>query len=152
MKTTTAAIHVHVHHHDMEQHARSFNEGYETAMAQHLAPDMGTATDWLEEQKLKARTEGMRCVLEAAAQDAAGVIASGDVAECAAFVSGETGRTEAISGRDNLYEDPAGWLRDYAAQFKPDEFAAWHDEHPEQCPPCHPNFAYDYLQAFEESE
>ncbi len=42
MKTTAGAIHIHVHHHDMEQHARSFNEGYETAMAQYIAPDGGT--------------------------------------------------------------------------------------------------------------
>lgn len=45
-----AVIHV---AHDAEAHARSFNEGYETAMAQELADDPTTAQDWLD-AKLKA--------------------------------------------------------------------------------------------------
>jgi len=46
---------IHVHHHDIENHARSFNEGYETCMAQELADDPTTAQDWLDEKIREAR-------------------------------------------------------------------------------------------------
>ena len=51
---------VHVHHHDIENHAASFNEGYERAMAHQVAPDPTTAGDWLEEQLRKAKAEALR--------------------------------------------------------------------------------------------
>ena len=49
---------IHVHHHDIEHHARSFNEGYETAMAQELADDPATAQDWLDAKLAIAWDEG----------------------------------------------------------------------------------------------
>lgn len=49
---------------DMEQHARSFNEGYETAVAQGLADDPTLAGDWLAERD--ARIVGpLRAVVDA---------------------------------------------------------------------------------------
>lgn len=46
-----------------------------------------------------------------------GVIAGGDIAECAAPVEGEQGREACIESRDALYEDPAGWLRNQADEL-----------------------------------
>jgi hypothetical protein len=43
---------------DTETRARIWNEGYEAAMAQHLADDPSLADDWLNEQKAKAWDEG----------------------------------------------------------------------------------------------
>lgn len=48
---------IHVHHHDIEKHAESFNEGYETCMAQELADDPTTAQDWLDEKLRAAKAE-----------------------------------------------------------------------------------------------
>ena len=45
---------IHVHHHDIENHARSYNEGYETCMAQDLAADPTIAQDWLDEKLAEA--------------------------------------------------------------------------------------------------
>lgn len=45
---------IEVHHHDIEDHAASFNEGYEAAVAQHLADDPTTAQDWLDARLTKA--------------------------------------------------------------------------------------------------
>ena len=42
------------------------------------------------------------------------VISTGDVAESAAHVDGETGRAGAVSARDSLYEMPYKWVRNYA--------------------------------------
>ena len=42
------------------------------------------------------------------------VISTGDVAESAAHVDGEAGRTGAIDARDSLYEAPYEWVRSYA--------------------------------------
>lgn len=39
---------IHVHHHDIEAHARSYNEGYEAAVTQGLADDPAAADDWLQ--------------------------------------------------------------------------------------------------------
>ena len=41
-------------------------------------------------------------------------ISTGDVAESSAYVDGETGRAEAVSARDSLYEEPHEWVRSYA--------------------------------------
>jgi len=41
-------------------------------MAQHLAPDMGTATDWLEEQKARARHAALARLLAMAEAYATG--------------------------------------------------------------------------------
>lgn len=48
---------------DMEAYALAFNEGYETAMDQHLAPEVETATEWLEEQKARVRYEALARLL-----------------------------------------------------------------------------------------
>jgi hypothetical protein len=53
--------------------------------------------------------------LREAADDMESIIASGDIAEVAAYVDGETGRQEAISARDSLYEEPAEFIRARAA-------------------------------------
>lgn len=45
---------------DMEVRAELFNEGYEAAMAQHLADDPTLADDWLREQRALAWDEGRR--------------------------------------------------------------------------------------------
>ena len=42
------------------------------------------------------------------------IISTGDVAESSAYVDGETGRAEAVSARDSLYEEPHEWVRSYA--------------------------------------
>ena len=42
------------------------------------------------------------------------IISTGDVAESAAYVDGETGRAAAVSARDSLYEMPYEWVRNYA--------------------------------------
>lgn len=44
--------------HDAESHARSFNEGYETAKAQDLADDPSLAQDWLAEKLAGAWERG----------------------------------------------------------------------------------------------
>lgn len=54
-----------VHHHDIEHHARSFNEGYETAMAQELAEDPTIAQDWLDEKLTEAKAEALEDAAEA---------------------------------------------------------------------------------------
>lgn len=96
-----------------------------------------------------ARSKGGQCILEAAADEAEGVISSGDVAECAAYLGG-SGREEAISNRDALYEGPASWLRGYAARFNNDEFNEWHDEHSDECPACNPHVCDDYCHNCED--
>lgn len=64
---------VHVHHHDIEDHAASFNEGYETAMAQHVADDPTVAQDWLVEQKAAAWSAGVRTALNHAIRNEDGI-------------------------------------------------------------------------------
>lgn len=59
---------IHVQH-DTEAHARSFNEGYETAIAQGLADDPALAGDWLDAKLADAKAEA----LESAATDAEGM-------------------------------------------------------------------------------
>lgn len=54
--------------------------------------------------------------LASAADDAASVIAAGDVAESAAIPPGSVGVGEAIAARDALREDPVAWLRERAAE------------------------------------
>lgn len=56
--------------------------------------------------------------LREAAEDMAAVIHNGDVAECAAFVPGESGRSAAVEARDSIYEEPAEWLAKYADQIE----------------------------------
>lgn len=55
---------VHIHH-DAEAHARSFNEGYETAVAQQLAHDPSLADDWLQEKLREARASALAEAAEA---------------------------------------------------------------------------------------
>lgn len=47
---------IHVHH-DTEAHARSFNEGYESAVTQGLADDPSLAEGWFQEKLREAKTE-----------------------------------------------------------------------------------------------
>lgn len=64
--SSTDARVIRVHHHDIEAHAASFNDGYDTAMAQDLAADPALAADWLE-----AHDAGVKVrVLNQAAADA----------------------------------------------------------------------------------
>lgn len=60
----------------------------------------------------------LAAALRLAADEAAGVIAAGDIAEVAAPVEGESGRGSAVANRDELYEDPAGWLRSRADEIE----------------------------------
>lgn len=53
-------------------------------------------------------------IAEHLAHEMESVIATGDVAESAAYVSGETGRAGAVDARDSLYEVPYEWVRNYA--------------------------------------
>jgi hypothetical protein len=48
---------IHVHHHDIEHHARSYNEGYDAAITQGLADYPTLADDWLQ-GKLRAAAAG----------------------------------------------------------------------------------------------
>lgn len=50
---------IHVHH-DVEAHARSFNEGYEAAVTQGLADDPSLADDWLQAKLREAKVEALR--------------------------------------------------------------------------------------------
>ena len=61
----------------------------------------------------EGRTE--QAAVERAADEMGYVISEGDVAEVAAPVPGEVGRSAVVSRRDCLYEDPVEWLRTYAA-------------------------------------
>jgi len=61
-------------------------------------------------------------------------IVAGDVAEVAAPVEGESGRAEAVAQRDEIYEDPAGWLRKAAdGLVREEEGGLW-------CPDCTHHF------------
>ncbi len=67
--------------------------------------------------------EGVAALL-AAADEMEMVIAEGDCADLAAPVPGEVGRATVAARRNDLYEEPATWLREYAATFAaptPDE-------------------------------
>jgi hypothetical protein len=64
---------IEVHHHDLEAHAASFNEGYEAAMTQGLADDPSLAEDWLaahdaEKDAAVARLTGERDTAQAEAE------------------------------------------------------------------------------------
>lgn len=48
-----------VHHHDIEHHAGSFNEGYEVAVTQGLADDPTLADDWFQGKLREARAEAL---------------------------------------------------------------------------------------------
>ena len=85
------------------------------------------AFDWgvsgFDEQARKAIEAAaphlMAQALEEAADEADGVIAAGDIAEVAAPVEGESGRSEAVAARDSLYEDgPGDFLRARAEEFR----------------------------------
>lgn len=55
---------VHVHHHDIEHHARSFNQGYEAAVTQGLADDPTLADDWFQEKIREARAQALEDAVE----------------------------------------------------------------------------------------
>jgi hypothetical protein len=46
---------IHIHHHDIEAHATSRNEGYEAAVTQGLADDPSLADDWFQEKLREAK-------------------------------------------------------------------------------------------------
>lgn len=58
-----------------------------------------------------------QAAVQRAADEMAAVIAEGDIAEVAAPVPGEVGRSAVVSRRDALYEEPVEWLREYAAHM-----------------------------------
>lgn len=64
---------------------------------------------WLAAHDQKMRATAVLALRDEMAQ----TIASGDVAEVAAPVEGEVGRQEVIDARDELYEDPLGWVEGY---------------------------------------
>lgn len=59
--------------------------------------------------------------LRMAACELESTIAAGDVAECAGHVPGEVGRASAVDARDEIHEDPAGWLRKRADEIEAEE-------------------------------
>lgn len=61
-----------------------------------------------------ALTSLVSAALRMSADEVEGTITAGDVAEVAAPVPGEQGRAAAVEARDEVYNDPAGWLRDRA--------------------------------------
>lgn len=76
---------------------------------------VGTDDGWCERCLDEAALPTDADVLLALARVMEGVIADGDVAEVAATVPGEVGRSTCIDRRDAIYDDPAGWVRNYAA-------------------------------------
>jgi hypothetical protein len=56
---------IHVHHHDIEHHARSYNEGYDAAITQGLADDPTLADDWFQGKLRAAAAEALRDAGEA---------------------------------------------------------------------------------------
>lgn len=50
---------IHVHHHDIEHHALSFNEGYEAAVTQGLANDPSLADDWFQDKIREAKAQAL---------------------------------------------------------------------------------------------
>jgi hypothetical protein len=48
---------IHVHHHDIEKHAESYNEGYDAAVTHGLADDPTLADDWFQEKIREAKAE-----------------------------------------------------------------------------------------------
>jgi len=67
--------------------------------------------------------------LRTAALEMEATIAAGDIAEVAAPVEGESGRSEAVAARDEVYEDPAGWLRKRADEIEAE--SPWEPYEPE---------------------
>lgn len=57
---------LHVHHFDMENHAESFNGGYEAAVTQGLADDPTLAQEWLDAHDAEVATRALSNVLLAA--------------------------------------------------------------------------------------
>jgi len=80
---------------------------------------MPTARKRAREHLEAAAPHLMALALEEAADEADGMIAAGDIAEVAAPVEGEYGRSEAVAARDSLYEDgPGDFLRARAAELR----------------------------------
>lgn len=101
-------------------------DAYATAYANDQPLDHASAWDTFYEEGQSGFDAGLAAhdraveaeALREAAEVAEDVINSGDIAECAAYVPGETGRNEAVSGRDSLYEEPVEWLRARADQIE----------------------------------
>lgn len=55
----TTVIHVHSHH-DIEAHARIYNEGYDAAVTQGLADDPSLADDWFQGKIREARADALQ--------------------------------------------------------------------------------------------
>lgn len=109
-----------VHHHDLEAHATSYNEGYAAAVAQHLAPDPTTALEWLDRHDAEVKADALR--------EAAAVIRDGDNAEIVAYPPGTVGLAEAIAARDEALEDTHGWLNSRADEILEQRAAEAGDE------------------------
>ena len=79
----------------------------------HLEPDE-LAQTIIESGFISIYSNVPKQIAEHLAHEMECVISTGDVAESAAHVDGETGRAEAVSARDSLYEEPHEWVRSYA--------------------------------------
>ena len=62
---TAEPVVMRVHYGDSEAHARSFYEGFETAVAQGLADDPAAAQDWLAEHDREVAAQALRDAAEA---------------------------------------------------------------------------------------
>lgn len=69
---------------------------------------------WLAETIQQAQAEGARIERERIATLAEGIHQAHDIAECAGYVEGETGRQECIDQWIALCEEPDAWLRELA--------------------------------------
>lgn len=76
---------------------------------------MSTARHHLAQIISKAKAEGARTERERIATLAESSRQAHDIAECAAYVEGETGRQEAIDYWNTICEEPDVWLRGLAA-------------------------------------
>ena len=89
-----------------DRHADAGNHG-----VAHVLYKAAKSGESLSEQALReTRVEALR----EAADEMESVIADGDLAEVAAHVPGEVGRSNVVAARDALYEEPHEWLRAYA--------------------------------------
>lgn len=77
----------------------------------------GTQDAYVARIKVAARREAL---LEAA-EEIEAIENDALVAEVAAHVPGEVGRSAVIARRDEMYEDVAGWLRDLAESERDEE-------------------------------
>jgi hypothetical protein len=121
-----------VHHHDLEDHAASFNDGYESAMAQHLSTHPTTAQDWLDAHNAEVRAAALEEASEAftTGEWSDAFITSGvedDVSAVRAF--GEWMAARAATIREAAPELPEHAIDNAARPWDPTDDAA-HEHRP----------------------